>query len=144
MEELEALSGVKGITDIHREKIDHITIPSKQGKGVLKRVEEVFDCWFESGRYESNVDSPTCLLTCAPVCLTPSFITHLRTKNCFRARTLLISFRRVLTKPVAGSIPSWFFRRIYLAVHLGKILSSQVSFLLRMLPSHLALDFVLD
>lgn len=49
MKELEALSGVKGITDIHREKIDHITIPSKQGKGVLKRVEEVFDCWFESG-----------------------------------------------------------------------------------------------
>ncbi|PPR05812.1 hypothetical protein CVT26_010092 [Gymnopilus dilepis] len=47
--ELEELSGVKGITDLHRDKIDHITIPSKQGKGVLKRVEEVFDCWFESG-----------------------------------------------------------------------------------------------
>lgn len=50
MKELEELSGVTGITDIHRESIDHITIPSKQGKGVLKRVEEVFDCWFESGR----------------------------------------------------------------------------------------------
>ncbi|KDQ57791.1 hypothetical protein JAAARDRAFT_35481 [Jaapia argillacea MUCL 33604] len=49
VEELETLSGVKGITDLHRESIDHITIPSKQGKGVLKRVEEVFDCWFESG-----------------------------------------------------------------------------------------------
>lgn len=48
--QLEELSGVKGITDIHREKIDHITIPSSQGKGVLRRVEEVFDCWFESGR----------------------------------------------------------------------------------------------
>ncbi|KAH9485105.1 Isoleucine--tRNA ligase, cytoplasmic [Psilocybe cubensis] len=47
--ELEKLSGVTGITDLHRDKIDHITIPSKQGKGVLKRVEEVFDCWFESG-----------------------------------------------------------------------------------------------
>ncbi|KAF8904442.1 tRNA synthetases class I-domain-containing protein [Gymnopilus junonius] len=47
--ELEELSGVKGIIDLHRDKIDHITIPSKQGKGVLKRVEEVFDCWFESG-----------------------------------------------------------------------------------------------
>ncbi|KAJ3513711.1 hypothetical protein NLJ89_g2792 [Agrocybe chaxingu] len=42
--ELEELSGVKGITDIHRDKIDHITIPSKQGKGNLRRVEEVFDC----------------------------------------------------------------------------------------------------
>lgn len=50
VEELEKLSGVTGITDIHRDKIDHITIPSQQGKGVLKRVEEVFDCWFESGR----------------------------------------------------------------------------------------------
>jgi isoleucyl-tRNA synthetase len=29
--------------------VDHLTIPSKKGKGVLKRVSEVFDCWFESG-----------------------------------------------------------------------------------------------
>ncbi|KAF9049999.1 tRNA synthetases class I-domain-containing protein [Panaeolus papilionaceus] len=49
VQELEELSGVKGIIDLHRDKIDHITIPSKQGKGVLKRVDEVFDCWFESG-----------------------------------------------------------------------------------------------
>ncbi|KAF7983330.1 hypothetical protein HWV62_23030 [Athelia sp. TMB] len=56
VEELEKLSGVKGITDLHRESIDHITIPSKQGKAPLKRVEEVFDCWFESGSmpYASN------------------------------------------------------------------------------------------
>ncbi|ODO08865.1 isoleucine-tRNA ligase [Cryptococcus wingfieldii CBS 7118] len=47
--ELEELSGVKGIKDLHRESIDQITIPSKQGKGQLKRIEEVFDCWFESG-----------------------------------------------------------------------------------------------
>jgi isoleucyl-tRNA synthetase len=26
-----------------------LTIPSKKGKGVLRRIEEVFDCWFESG-----------------------------------------------------------------------------------------------
>ncbi|KAL1413503.1 isoleucine--tRNA ligase [Vanrija albida] len=47
--QLEELSGVKGIKDLHRENIDQITIPSKQGKGDLKRIEEVFDCWFESG-----------------------------------------------------------------------------------------------
>jgi len=47
--ELEELSGVTGITDLHRENIDHITIPSKQGKGTLRRIEEIFDCWFESG-----------------------------------------------------------------------------------------------
>ncbi|CDU25686.1 probable ILS1-isoleucyl-tRNA synthetase [Sporisorium scitamineum] len=49
VQELEKLSGVTGITDLHKDKIDHITIPSQQGKGQLKRVEEVFDCWFESG-----------------------------------------------------------------------------------------------
>lgn len=50
IEELKELSGTKEeITDLHRDKIDHITIPSKQGKGVLRRIEEVFDCWFESG-----------------------------------------------------------------------------------------------
>lgn len=43
------MTGAKGITDIHREHIDHLLVPSKQGKGMLRRVEEVFDCWFESG-----------------------------------------------------------------------------------------------
>lgn len=48
--ELKELSGYKGeLNDLHRDSVDHITIPSKQGKGDLKRVEEVFDCWFESG-----------------------------------------------------------------------------------------------
>jgi isoleucyl-tRNA synthetase len=46
--ELEALTGAT-VTDIHRDSIDHLTIPSRMGKGVLRRVEEVFDCWFESG-----------------------------------------------------------------------------------------------
>ncbi|KAL1965029.1 hypothetical protein VTN77DRAFT_6089 [Rasamsonia byssochlamydoides] len=50
VEELRQLSGYTGeLTDLHRDKVDHITIPSKQGKGVLRRVSEVFDCWFESG-----------------------------------------------------------------------------------------------
>jgi isoleucyl-tRNA synthetase len=50
VQELKDLSGYEGeLTDIHRDKIDHITIPSKQGKGVLRRTPEVFDCWFESG-----------------------------------------------------------------------------------------------
>ncbi|KAF8431524.1 tRNA synthetases class I-domain-containing protein [Boletus edulis BED1] len=49
IEELERLTGMTGITDNHQDKIDHLTIPSQKGKGVLKKVEEVFDCWFESG-----------------------------------------------------------------------------------------------
>ncbi|KAG8388928.1 hypothetical protein BUALT_Bualt02G0176300 [Buddleja alternifolia] len=50
IEKLEKLSGAT-VTDIHRHKIDHITIPSSRGPefGVLRRVEDVFDCWFESG-----------------------------------------------------------------------------------------------
>ena len=50
IEELKQLSGYTGeLTDLHRDHVDHITIPSKQGKGDLHRIEEVFDCWFESG-----------------------------------------------------------------------------------------------
>nr|KAJ0186142.1 hypothetical protein LSAT_V11C900480890 [Lactuca sativa] len=42
VEELERLSGVK-VTDLHRHKIDHITIPSPRGEkfGVLHRVEDL-------------------------------------------------------------------------------------------------------
>ncbi|RMX78102.1 hypothetical protein D0868_16523, partial [Hortaea werneckii] len=48
--ELKKLSGYEGeIKDLHRDSVDTITIPSQQGKGTLKRVDEVFDCWFESG-----------------------------------------------------------------------------------------------
>ncbi|XP_008793645.2 isoleucine--tRNA ligase, cytoplasmic-like [Phoenix dactylifera] len=48
--ELEEKSGTK-VTDLHRHFIDHITIPDSRGPefGVLRRVEDVFDCWFESG-----------------------------------------------------------------------------------------------
>lgn len=50
VEELRQLSGRDDITDIHREFVDVITIPSKRpGVAPLKRIEEVFDCWFESG-----------------------------------------------------------------------------------------------
>ncbi|XP_027123037.2 isoleucine--tRNA ligase, cytoplasmic [Coffea arabica] len=50
IEKLERLSGSK-VTDLHRHKIDHLTIQSRRGPefGVLRRVEDVFDCWFESG-----------------------------------------------------------------------------------------------
>ncbi|KAL2021688.1 hypothetical protein VTK56DRAFT_6780 [Thermocarpiscus australiensis] len=50
VEELRQLSGFDGpLDDIHRDQVDGITIPSKQGKDVLRRVDEIFDCWFESG-----------------------------------------------------------------------------------------------
>ncbi|KAG5519569.1 hypothetical protein PMAC_001724 [Pneumocystis sp. 'macacae'] len=69
--ELEELSGERNLVDIHRDKIDHITIPSRKGKGMLKRVEEVFDCWFESGSmpYASvhyPFESPEKFMECFP------------------------------------------------------------------------------
>ncbi|KAK4130215.1 hypothetical protein BT67DRAFT_240886 [Trichocladium antarcticum] len=33
------------LDDIHRDKVDGITIPSQHGKRVLRRVDEIFDCW---------------------------------------------------------------------------------------------------
>jgi isoleucyl-tRNA synthetase len=48
IKKLEELTGQK-VTDLHRESVDDLTIPSPSGRGVLRRTEEVFDCWFESG-----------------------------------------------------------------------------------------------
>jgi isoleucyl-tRNA synthetase len=50
--ELEELAGMPqgSIKDLHRESIDPITFPSrKSARGRMRRIEEVFDCWFESG-----------------------------------------------------------------------------------------------
>lgn len=47
--ELQQYSQTK-ITDLHRESIDDIEIPSKRpGFPPLRRIPQVFDCWFESG-----------------------------------------------------------------------------------------------
>ncbi|KAL5726224.1 isoleucine--tRNA ligase [Ranunculus cassubicifolius] len=50
VEKLERLANVK-VTDLHSHKIKDIKIPSARGPkyGLLSRVEDVFDCWFESG-----------------------------------------------------------------------------------------------
>ncbi len=51
IEELENDFGVK-ITDLHRPFIDELTRPNPDdpnGKSVMRRIEDVFDCWFESG-----------------------------------------------------------------------------------------------
>lgn len=46
--ELEAYAK-RPIADLHMEFIDDIVIPSPTGRGQLKRVPFVLDCWFESG-----------------------------------------------------------------------------------------------
>lgn len=47
IKELEELSGEK-ITDLHRHYIDKIVFKCKCG-GVMKRISDILDCWFESG-----------------------------------------------------------------------------------------------
>lgn len=50
--QLESLAGLEpgSIKDLHREVIDEITFPSqKTPGGTMRRITEVFDCWFESG-----------------------------------------------------------------------------------------------
>lgn len=50
--ELAELAGIDeaSLTDLHRDRIDDITFPSKATPGgTMRRTSEVFDCWFESG-----------------------------------------------------------------------------------------------
>ena len=46
--ELEEKSGKK-VTDLHKHYVDELTWPSPDGKGTMRRVPDVLDCWFESG-----------------------------------------------------------------------------------------------
>jgi len=48
LDELEALTGAR-IDDLHRENVDPLTFRIDGEEGVYRRVEEVLDCWFESG-----------------------------------------------------------------------------------------------
>ncbi|MGD1822571.1 MAG: isoleucine--tRNA ligase [Pleomorphochaeta sp.] len=46
--ELEEKSGVK-VEDLHKHYVDDLTWPSPDGKGTMRRISDVLDCWFESG-----------------------------------------------------------------------------------------------
>ncbi len=48
IQELQEKSG-QVVTDLHKHFVDEITWPSPDGKGTMRRVSEVLDCWFESG-----------------------------------------------------------------------------------------------
>ena len=51
IEELETLAGLErgSVKDLHRESVDGIKITSPVTGNQLYRIEDVFDCWFESG-----------------------------------------------------------------------------------------------
>lgn len=48
VEELQTLTSAE-VTDLHPHKIDHLTMSCEACGGEMKRIEDVFDCWFESG-----------------------------------------------------------------------------------------------
>ena len=47
-EELEAKCG-QSVPDLHKHFVDELTWPSPDGKGTMRRITDVLDCWFESG-----------------------------------------------------------------------------------------------
>ena len=47
-DELEEMTGVR-VDDLHREHVDPLTFTVDGEDGVYRRIEEVLDCWFESG-----------------------------------------------------------------------------------------------
>ncbi len=48
IDELAELTGVR-VSDLHREHVDPLTFTKPGEEGVYRRIEEVLDCWFESG-----------------------------------------------------------------------------------------------
>jgi isoleucyl-tRNA synthetase len=48
VDELESYTGVR-IADLHREHVDPLTFELEGEEGTYRRIEEVLDCWFESG-----------------------------------------------------------------------------------------------
>ena len=48
IDELAELTGHR-VTDLHREYVDHLTFQREGEPGTYRRIEEVLDCWFESG-----------------------------------------------------------------------------------------------
>jgi isoleucyl-tRNA synthetase len=48
IEDLAVRSGVR-LDDLHKHIVDPVTFPCRQCSGVMRRVPEVLDCWFESG-----------------------------------------------------------------------------------------------
>ena len=48
IDELAERTGTR-VDDLHREFVDDLTFPDSTGTGVMRRVPQVFDCWFESG-----------------------------------------------------------------------------------------------
>ena len=107
VEELKRLSGFDGpLDDLHRDKVDGITIPSRKGKGVLRRVDEIFDCWFVLRIFHPLIPQLTRPGSNPGACPTPRSTTPSRTRRpSTTACSQPISSLKVSTKPAVGSTP---------------------------------------
>ncbi len=96
LDELERDFGVRP-TDLHRPMIDDLVRPNPDdpsGKSMMRRVPEVLDCWFESGR-----------------CRTRRCTTRSRTANGSTATSRAISSWSTTARPAAGSTRCTCWRR---------------------------------
>jgi len=50
----EGFSGLKEPLDLHRPFVDQATFTCPKCKGVMRRVTEVIDCWFDSGAMHAH------------------------------------------------------------------------------------------
>lgn len=113
IDQLKQRSGVSDITDLHKHKIDHITIPSKRGPefGVLKRVEEVFGQQQNRqhaaapGLSRISVHLPFIPLTCLLLCLYVQ-IAGSRVVRCLTLSFTIRSRIRVTSMPASPPISS--------------------------------------
>jgi isoleucyl-tRNA synthetase len=48
VEELAKKTG-RSISDLHKHHVDDLSWPCQKTGGTMRRIPEVFDCWFESG-----------------------------------------------------------------------------------------------
>ena len=112
--ELRQLSGYEGpLDDLHRDKVDHITIPSRRGKGVLRRVDEVFDCWYAppSPPHETKIKAKLISREgmSRDVCPTLPGTTRFPARTSFRLSSQQTSLPRASIRRAVGStpLPSW-------------------------------------
>eukprot|EP00878_Enallax_costatus_P020607 GHUV01021790.1.p1 GENE.GHUV01021790.1~~GHUV01021790.1.p1 ORF type:complete len:236 (+),score=46.39 GHUV01021790.1:973-1680(+) len=108
------------VTDLHRHFIDDITIPSSKGKGVLRRIDDVFDCWFESGSMPYGQVShllPSCCiatwLLCYRLAAEPSHVAVLPQGLCTSPRDVLAW--KISCQQCSATWPGYAYRQAVVA-----------------------------
>lgn len=85
-----AIEDIDESIELHRPYVDDVHLKCEQCGGTMTRVQDVVDCWFDSGSM--------------PL---PSYIIHLKIRRSLSRISPLILSVRVLTRPGVGSTPCW-------------------------------------